>query len=157
MWMWKASASCERAGSPMASRRCLRPRTPFVHGASVCCMPSRATDADGVGVGEDFWLSATAVPAMATATTITPATPQRDALLASTGHNYWAAAVAVALVLGLASALAVIVRQFRGGLRGERTMGADGVPRLAGHLAALQVSIFLLQEVLERLDVGAPL
>ena len=36
-------------------------------------------------------------------------------------------------------------------------MGADGVPRLARRLAALQVSIFLLQEVLERLDAGAPL
>jgi hypothetical protein len=86
-----------------------------------------------------------------------PQAAARDALLASTGHNYWAAAVAVALVLGLVSATAVIVRQFRGGLRGERTMGADGVPRLARRLAALQISIFLIQEVLERLDVGAPI
>jgi hypothetical protein len=86
-----------------------------------------------------------------------PQAAARDALLASTGHNYWAAAVAVALVLGLASVVSVIVRQFGGGLRGERTMGADGVPRLARRLAALQVSIFLVQEVLERLDVGAPL
>jgi hypothetical protein len=86
-----------------------------------------------------------------------PQAAARDALLASTGHNYWAAAVAVALVLGLASALAVVVRQFRGGLRGERTMSAEGVPRLAARLVALQVSIFLLQEILERLDTGAPL
>ena len=86
-----------------------------------------------------------------------PQAAARDALLASTGHNYWAAAVAVAVVLGLATALAVVVRQFRGGLRGERTMGADGVPRLAACLAALQVSIFLVQEILERLDVGARL
>ena len=86
-----------------------------------------------------------------------PQAAARDALLASTGHNYWAAAVAVALVLGLASALSVVVRQFRGGLRGERTMSADDVPRLAARLAALQYSIFLLQEILERLDVGAPL
>jgi hypothetical protein len=86
-----------------------------------------------------------------------PQAAARDALLASTGHNYWAAAVAVALVLGLVSAIAVIVRQFRGGFRGERTMGADGVPGLARQLAALQISIFLIQEVLERLDVGAPL
>jgi hypothetical protein len=86
-----------------------------------------------------------------------PQAAARDALLASTGHNYWAAAVAVALVLGLVSATAVVVRQFRGGLRGERTMGADGVPRLARRLAALQISIFLVQEILERLDVGAPL
>jgi len=86
-----------------------------------------------------------------------PQAAARDALLASTGHSYWAAAVAVALVLGLASALAVVVRQFRGGLRGERTMSAHGVPRLAAGLAALQVSIFLIQEVLERLDAGAPI
>jgi hypothetical protein len=86
-----------------------------------------------------------------------PQAAARDALLASTGHNYWAAAVAVALVLGLTSALAVVARQFHGGLRGERSMGVDGVPRLAGRLAALQVSIFLLQEILERLDVGVPI
>src|SRR4029077_1386463 len=78
-------------------------------------------------------------------------------LWASTGHTYWAAAVAVALVLGVASALAVVVRQFRGGLRGERTMGPDGGPRLAGGPAALPVSIFLTQEILERLDAGARL
>src|SRR5262249_53568718 len=86
-----------------------------------------------------------------------PQPAARAALRASTGHNYWAAAVAVALVLGLVSAFTVVVRQFRGGLLGERTMGADGVPRLARRLAALQISIFLIQEVLERLDVGAPI
>jgi hypothetical protein len=84
-----------------------------------------------------------------------PAAGAREALLASTGHNYWSAAVAVALVLGLASAGGVILRHFRGGLRGERTMGADGVRRLAVLLGALQVGIFLVQETLERLDAGA--
>jgi hypothetical protein len=86
-----------------------------------------------------------------------PQAAARDALLASTGHNYWTAAVAVALVLGLASAAGVVVRHFRGGLHGEATIGPEGVRRLAGRLAALQVAIFLLQEILERFEAGAPL
>ena len=75
--MWNASASCERAGSPMASRRSLRPGSPFVQGACVCCMPANVAGGELVELGEDFWFSATAVPAMATATTMTPATPHR--------------------------------------------------------------------------------
>jgi hypothetical protein len=86
-----------------------------------------------------------------------PAAGAREALLASTGHNYWSAAAAVALVLGLTSAGGVVLRHFRGGLRGERTMGADGVRRLAVLLGSLQVGIFLVQETLERLDAGAPM
>ena len=86
-----------------------------------------------------------------------PQAAARDALLASTGHSYWAAAVAVALPLGLTSAAGVALRHFRGGLRGEETMGTDGVRRLTSQLAALQVSIFLLQEILERYEAGAPL
>ena len=84
-----------------------------------------------------------------------PQAAARDALLASTGHSYWA--VAVALVLGLTSAAGVALRHFRGGLRGDETMGTDGVRRLTGQLAALQVGIFLLQEILERYEAGAPL
>lgn len=84
-----------------------------------------------------------------------PAAGARDALLASTGHNYWSAAVAVAVALGVASAGGVVVRHFRGGLRGERTKDLHGVPRLAILLGSLQVGIFLVQETLERLDAGA--
>jgi hypothetical protein len=86
-----------------------------------------------------------------------PTAGAREALLASTGHSYWSAAVAVALVLGVLSAGSVTVRHFRGGLHGERTMGAGGVPRLALLLGALQVGIFLVQETVERLDAGAGL
>ena len=68
-----------------------------------------------------------------------PAAGARDALLASTGHDYWSAAVAVAVALGVASAGGVVVRHFRGGLRGERTMDLHGVPRLAILLGSLQV------------------
>ena len=85
-----------------------------------------------------------------------PQAAARDALLASTGHNYWAAAVSVALVLGLASAAGVVVRQFRGGFAASAPW-ARWRPRLAARLAVLQVAIFLLQETLERLEVGAPL
>jgi hypothetical protein len=86
-----------------------------------------------------------------------PQAGARDALLASTGHSYWSAAVAVALVLGLSSAIAVAVRHVRGGLRGSSTMSAYGVGRLAVRLAAMQVGIFLIQETLERYEAGAPL
>ena len=88
---------------------------------------------------------------------VVPEAGPRDALLASTGHSYWAAAVAAAIVFGLVSAGAIAVRQFRDGLRGERTIGPDGIGRLAGLLAVAQATIFLLQETIERLDVHAPL
>jgi hypothetical protein len=86
-----------------------------------------------------------------------PTAGARQALLASTGHSYWSAAVTVALILGLASAVGVVIRHFRGGLHGERTMGSEGIRRLALLLGGLQVGIFLLQETLERVEAGAPI
>ena len=88
---------------------------------------------------------------------VVPAAGPRDALLASTGHSYWWAAVLVGAILGVASTGLVAVRHFTGGLRGEETMGPEGIGRLAVQLGILQALIFALQEVVERLDVHAPL
>jgi hypothetical protein len=88
---------------------------------------------------------------------VVPSAGARDALLASTGHSYWSAAVLAAALLGLLSAGAVAVRNFRGGLRGEETIGPDGIGRLAIRLGVMQSVIFLLQEVLERLEAHAPI
>lgn len=88
---------------------------------------------------------------------VVPAARPRDALLASTGHSYWWAAVVAGAILGLLSAALVAVRQFTSGFRGEETIGPEGIGPLAVRLAALQSLIFVLQEILERLDVHAPL
>jgi hypothetical protein len=88
---------------------------------------------------------------------VVPSAGARDALLASTGHSYWSAAVLAAAVLGLLSAGTVAVRGFTGGLRGEETIGPEGIGRLALRLGAIQSVIFVLQEVIERLEAHAPL
>jgi len=88
---------------------------------------------------------------------VVPAAGPREALLASTGHSYWWAAVLAAVILGLASAAVVAVRTFTGGLRGEETIGPEGIGRLAIRLGVMQSLIFVLQEIVERLDVHAPL
>ena len=88
---------------------------------------------------------------------VVPAAGARDALLASTGHSYWWAAVLAAVVLGLLSAATVAVRNFTGGLRGDETMGPEGIGRLAARLAVMQSVIFVLQEVIERLEARVPL
>jgi len=88
---------------------------------------------------------------------VVPAAGPRDALLASTGHSYWWAAVVAGAILGLASTGLVAVRHFTGGLRGEATIGPEGIGQLAVRLGIMQSLIFVLQEVVERLDVHAPL
>jgi len=88
---------------------------------------------------------------------VVPSAGPRDALLASTGHSYWWAAVFAGAILGIGSAALVAVRQFVGGVRGEATtIGPEGIGPLAVRLAILQSAIFVLQEILERLDVHAP-
>src|SRR5829696_9425508 len=48
-----------------------------------------------------------------------PAPGRRLAVLAGSGHAYWSAAIAAAIVLGLASLGATLARSFRAGLRPE--------------------------------------
>ena len=90
--------------------------------------------------------------------TLVPQAGLRAALLASTGHGYWTAAVFWAVLLGLGSAVVVAVRHFRTGLRAETESALWLTPQgLALRLAALQGGIFVVQEVAERLYAGAPL
>jgi hypothetical protein len=86
-----------------------------------------------------------------------PETGPRLALLAATGHAYWPAAIAAALVLGLVSLGATVTGRFRAGLRPGPARPAEPLSRLAVRLALLQIAIFLVQEVLERAAAGAPL
>jgi hypothetical protein len=86
-----------------------------------------------------------------------PDPAQRLAMLAVSGHAYWSAAIATAIVLGLASLGATLARHFRAGLAQARPSTAEPLARMAGRLALLQVTIYLVQELIERVVVGAPL
>ena len=76
-------------------------------------------------------------------------------LLATTGHAYWSTAIAVAVVCGPASVASSLIRQFRAGLLADRRPRERSLGRLAGGLALVQVGIYLVQETLERVAVGA--
>ncbi len=92
-----------------------------------------------------------------------PDTKARAAVLAESGHGYWSWALAAALVLGAVSAAATVGGHFRRGLRREAAASwssqaaGDPLGRLVVRLAALQVGIYLVQELLERLMAGLPL
>ena len=81
----------------------------------------------------------------------------RLALLAGSGHQYWSAAIAAAIVLGLGSLGATLARSFRAGLRPGGRPAGEPLGRLAARLALLQVTIYLVQELIERLAAGFPL
>ena len=68
-----------------------------------------------------------------------PGPGQRLALLLTSGHAYWSAAVAAAIVLGLASLGATLASHFRAGLRPGRHRAGEPFGRLGGRLALLQV------------------
>jgi hypothetical protein len=78
----------------------------------------------------------------------------RVALLGATGHAYWTATIAAALVLGLASLAATLGRRFRAGLLAGRPQPGEPLGRVAAQLAGFQVAIYLVQETLERLEAG---
>ena len=78
----------------------------------------------------------------------------RVALLGATGHAYWTAAIAAALVLGVASLAATLGRRFRAGLLASRPQPGEPLGRVAAQLAGFQVAIYLVQETLERLEAG---
>ena len=86
-----------------------------------------------------------------------PEPGRRLAVLAGSGHAYWSAAIAAAIVLGLGSLGTTLARSFNAGLHpGDRPAG-EPVGRLAGRLALLQVTIYLVQELIERAAAGVPL
>jgi len=88
---------------------------------------------------------------------VAPQGRTRAALLAGTGHGYWSTAVAAELVLGLLVAASTIVRRFNDGLRHQRRPpGDEPWAWLAARLCLLQVTIFTVQEVLERTASGHP-
>jgi hypothetical protein len=80
----------------------------------------------------------------------------RVALLGATGHAYWTAAIAAAVVLGLTSLATTLRRRFRAGLLASRPQPAERLGRLVGQLAGFQLAIYLVQETLERLEAGIP-
>jgi hypothetical protein len=86
-----------------------------------------------------------------------PEPGRRLAVLAGSGHAYWSAAIATAIVLGLASLGATLARHFRAGLRPGGRPAGEPLGRLAGRLALLQVTIYLVQELIERAAAGVPL
>ncbi len=87
-----------------------------------------------------------------------PGANARAATLAETGHGYWLAAVAAAFVLGVSSVAAVFARHLGRGIRREVPMAATArYRRVVLQLAVLQIAIFVVQEILERVEAGAPL
>jgi hypothetical protein len=78
----------------------------------------------------------------------------RVALLGATGHAYWTAAIAAAVVLGLASLAATLRRRFRAGLLAGHPQPGERLGRVAAQLAGFQIAIYLVQETLERLEAG---
>ena len=86
-----------------------------------------------------------------------PEPGRRLAVLAGSGHTYWSAAIAAAIVLGLASLGATLVRHFRAGLRTGGRPAGEPPGRLTARLALLQVTIYLVQELIERAAAGVPL
>jgi hypothetical protein len=86
-----------------------------------------------------------------------PEPGRRLAVLAGSGHAYWSAAIAAAIVLGLVSLVATLARSFHAGLRPGGRTAAEPMGRPAGRLALLQVTIYLVQELIERTAAGVPL
>ena len=78
----------------------------------------------------------------------------RQLFLAATGHGYLPAVVPAALILGIFAGLSTVIRH----LGGDRESSADRWTwgRTIGTLGLLQCGIFLTQETIERIAVGAP-
>jgi hypothetical protein len=89
---------------------------------------------------------------------VVPGANARAETLAETGHGYWLAAVAAAFVLGVASATGMFARHLGRGIRRYAPTSATTHYRhLAVQLALLQTAMFVVQEILERAEVAAPL
>lgn len=117
-------------------------------------------------VGSRVPLAAAAVAAAVAGHALTylftvPAAQARALLLAESGHGYWPTAVAAAVVLGLLALVSTTTRHFLRGFRRparpERALARpERLEWLALRLALLQISIYVVQEVVERLAAGAP-
>jgi hypothetical protein len=89
---------------------------------------------------------------------VAPEGRARATLLAGTGHGYLSTMAAAEVVLGLLAVLTFLGRRFHRGLRSERRPpGEEPWARLAARLALLQVAIFGVQEVVERVVAGHPI
>lgn len=88
---------------------------------------------------------------------VAPEGRTRAVLLAGTGHGYWSTAVAAEIVLGLLALVMFLGRHFHRGLVSrKRPPSEEPWAWLAARLALLQVSIFGVQEVVERAASGHP-
>jgi hypothetical protein len=85
-----------------------------------------------------------------------PQAAGRGTALAESGHGYWVGAVALAIACAALAVSGTVVRHIRRAL-GRWPASPDRVRTIAIRLAGLQTSLFVVQEVLERLRVGAPL
>jgi hypothetical protein len=79
----------------------------------------------------------------------------RQLFLAATGHGYLPAIVPAALILGIFAALSTVIRHL-GGHR-ENSVDRWTWGRTIETLGLLQCAVFLTQETVERVAVGAPL
>jgi hypothetical protein len=86
-----------------------------------------------------------------------PRAAGREATLAGTGHGYLPAAAALAIACALLAGSGAVLEQVRRVLRRSHARTGDPIGSAAIRLATLQSSLFVVQEVLERLRVGAPL
>jgi hypothetical protein len=79
----------------------------------------------------------------------------RQLFLATTGHGYLPAVVPAALTLGIFAALSTVIRHLGGDRENSVERWTWG--RTIETLGFLQCAIFLTQETVERVAVGAPL
>lgn len=87
--------------------------------------------------------------------TAAPDAGLRHTILTRTGHGYWSVAVAAAVVLGVLAAAGMVVGHLVGGSGHARISdGAESLEALACRLAVLQVAVYVVQEVVERLVAG---
>jgi hypothetical protein len=88
---------------------------------------------------------------------VAPQGRARATLLAGTGHGYLSTMAAAEIVLGLLAVVSFGARHFRRGLRPRKRAPSDEPwAWLAARLALLQVTIFGLQEIVERAASGHP-
>jgi hypothetical protein len=89
---------------------------------------------------------------------VAPQGRTRAALLAGTGHGYRSTMAAAEIVLGLLAVITFLGRRFHGGLRSRRlSPGEEPWAWLAARLALLQITIFGVQEIVERAVNGYPI
>jgi hypothetical protein len=88
---------------------------------------------------------------------VAPQGRTRAALLAGTGHGYRSTMAAAEIVLGLLAVVTFLGRHFHSGLRSRKRPPSDEPwAWLAARLALLQITIFGVQEVVERAVNGYP-